>query len=250
MPRSVTASPDSPAPPGRDRDFSQVAQALAAPARSVFCNLLMDGTARPAGELARAAGVGASTASEHLSVLVAAGLLECTASGRRRYYRLAGPEVARALEALGGLTGAAPVRGYRPSRQAARLAAARFCYDHLAGRFGVALSEAWHAAGWLREGPEELTPEGAEGFAGLGVDVDAARAARRPTVRLCADWTERRPHLAGALGAAVGARFLAAGWVERHRTDRGLTVTPAGRALLADRWGIDVDEERGLRSAG
>ncbi|MDT0422576.1 MULTISPECIES: ArsR/SmtB family transcription factor [Streptomyces] len=249
---SVTASATAPAP-GRDRDFSVVAQALAAPARSVFCNLLMDGTARPAGELARAAGVGASTASEHLSVLVAAGLLECTASGRRRYYRLAGPEVARALEALGALTGPTPVRGYRPSRQAARLAAARFCYDHLAGRLGVALSEAWHASGWLREG---LTPAGAEGFAALGVDVEAARTARRPTVRSCADWTERRPHLAGALGAAVGARFLAAGWVERHRTDRGLTVTPAGRALLADRWGIDTAEPRtaegtvGFRSAG
>ncbi|NEA43097.1 transcriptional regulator, partial [Streptomyces sp. SID11385] len=78
----------------------------------------------------------------------------------------------------------------------------------------------------LREG---LTPAGAEGFTGLGVDVEAASAARRTTVLTCADWTERRPHLAGALGAAVGARFLAAGWVERHRTDRGLTVTPAGR---------------------
>ncbi|GGX59388.1 transcriptional regulator [Streptomyces minutiscleroticus] len=225
----------------RDRDFTTVGRALAAPARSVFLNLLMDGTERPAGELARAAGVSASTASEHLGVLVGAGLVRCTAHGRRRHYSLAGPQVAAALEMLGALAGAAPVSGYRRSRQAQRLAAARFCYDHLAGRLGVALADAWTRRGWFGEREAlPLTAVGAEGLRAVGVDVDAAVEARRATTRACLDWTERRPHLAGALGAAVGRRFLEAGWVVRHGSGRGLDVTRAGHAFVRREWGIDL----------
>ena len=225
----------------RDRDFTRVGKALSTPARSVFLNLLMDGTKRPAGELAQAAGVSASTASEHLGVLVEAGLVSCEAHGRRRYYSLAGPQVATALEALGALADAVPVSGYRPSRQAQYLAAARFCYDHLAGRLGIALADAWTRHGWLGD-REVLTlrDTGAEGLRAIGVDVDGAVKSRRTTTLPCLDWTERRPHLAGALGAAVGTRFLEAGWVVRHRSGRGLAVTQPGHALLRQAWGINL----------
>ncbi|GIG34939.1 ArsR/SmtB family transcription factor [Cellulomonas pakistanensis] len=226
---------------GRDRDFTAVGRALAVPARSTICNLLMDGSRRPAGELARLAGVSASTASDHLGVLVAAGLLRCHVHGRHRFYALAGPEVGSALEALGLIAPPAPVSGLRGTRRAEHLAAARFCYDHLAGALGTALTDAWLAAGWLAD-PDALalTPRGAAGLRGLGVAVDAAVAGRRATTRACLDWTERRPHLGGAVGAAVGTRFLDAGWVVRHRSGRGLTVTPAGETLLRESFGIDL----------
>ncbi|MCF4120555.1 winged helix-turn-helix domain-containing protein [Antribacter sp. KLBMP9083] len=225
----------------RDRDFSTIGRALATPARSAFLNLLMDGTSRPAGELAQAAGVSASTASEHLAILVEAGLVTCAAQGRRRLYRLADASVAEALEALGVLADPTPVTGYRRSRQAEHLAAARFCYDHLAGRLGTALARAWVEAGWLAgRDVLALTTAGEDGFRALRVDVDGALVARRPTTRACPDWTERRPHLAGALGAAVGRRFLEAGWVVRHRAGRGLAVTGPGLAELRERWGVSL----------
>ncbi|MEU4365310.1 winged helix-turn-helix domain-containing protein [Promicromonospora sp. NPDC023987] len=225
----------------RDRDFTAVGRALSTPARSTFLNLLMDGTARPAGELAQTAGVSASTASEHLSVLVDAGLVTCQHRGRHRYYSLAGGEVAAALESLGVLADAAPVSGFRRSRRAEYLAAARFCYDHLAGRLGTGLTDAWVRSGWLAGRDElALTDAGAVGLREVGVDVDGAVAARRATTRACLDWTERRPHLAGALGSAVGSRFLSAGWVTRHRSGRGLDVTAAGRELARTAWGLDL----------
>ncbi|MFI2364482.1 ArsR/SmtB family transcription factor [Promicromonospora sp. NPDC019610] len=225
----------------RDRDFTVVGRALSTPARSVFLNLLLDGTRRPAGELATAAGVSASTASGHLAVLVDAGLVTAHTRGRHRYYALAGPDVAAALESLGMLSDAAPVSGYRRSRRAEYLAAARFCYDHLAGRLGTGLTDAWVRSGWLAGRDElTLTDAGAVGLGQLGVDVDGAVAARRPTTRACLDWTERRPHLAGALGSAVGARFLDAGWVARHRSGLGLDVTESGRALIRETWAVDL----------
>jgi DNA-binding transcriptional ArsR family regulator len=227
----------------RDRDFTAVGRALAVPARSTICNLLMDGSRRPAGELARLAGVSASTASDHLGVLLAAGLLRCHVQGRHRFYAIAGPEVGTALEALGLVVGPAPVSGFRGSRRAEHLAAARFCYDHLAGTLGTALTDAWLADGWLDD-PDALvlTPRGAAGLRDLGVQVDAAVSGRRATTRACLDWTERRPHLGGAVGAAVGTRFLDAGWVIRHRSGRGLTVTPAGTTLLGESFGVDLGE--------
>ncbi|WP_106535584.1 ArsR/SmtB family transcription factor [Haloactinopolyspora alba] len=229
---------------GRDRDFTGAGKALAAPARSVFLNLLMDGTRRPAGELAQWAGVSASTASEHLAVLVDAGLVRCEVRGRFRYYALAGPQVATALEVLGVVAHPAPVTGYRRSRQMQRLAAARFCYDHIAGRLGTCLADAWTRRGWLDDGDSlALTDAGADGLRGVGVDVDRAIRARRPTTRACPDWTERRDHLAGALGAAVGSRFLEAGWVVRHRSGRGLDVTECGHDLVREQWGIDLADQ-------
>jgi DNA-binding transcriptional ArsR family regulator len=206
----------------------------------------MDGTRRPAGELAQGAGVSASTASEHLAVLVDAGLVTCEARGRYRYYSLADPQVAAALEALGALAEPTPVSGYRRSRQMQHLAAARFCYDHIAGRLGIALTDAWTRQGWLADRESlTLTDAGTDGLRELGVDVDGAVRARRATTRACLDWTERRAHLAGALGAAVGSRFLAAGWVVRHRSGRGLNVTESGHRLLREAWGVDLADQAG-----
>ncbi|GAA1181893.1 ArsR/SmtB family transcription factor [Nesterenkonia xinjiangensis] len=224
----------------RDRDFARIGAALAAPARSTMLNLLMDGSLRPAGDLARAAQVSPSTASEHLAVLVDAGMITCTARGRRRWYALAGPEVAEALEALGAISDPAEIRGYALSRQAERLAEARLCYDHLAGRLGVALTEEWRRRAWLVGDQLALTEAGHAGISTLGVDVDAVRSLRRTTTRACLDWTMRRHHLAGALGAAVASRFLEVGWVQKHRAGRGLTLTDSGRGLLAREWDLQL----------
>ncbi|WP_257002119.1 helix-turn-helix transcriptional regulator [Streptomyces sp. WZ.A104] len=228
----------------RDRDFTSVGKALSAPARSVFLNLLMDGARRPAGELAQGAGVSASTASEHLALLVDAGLVTREVRGRHRYYSLAGPQVAAALEALGVLSDSTPVSGYRRSREMQHLAAARFCYDHIAGRLGIALTDAWTRRGWFADRESlRLTDAGADGLRGVGVDVDGAIQARRTTTLACLDWTERRTHLAGSLGAAVGQRFLEAGWVVRHRSGRGLNVTGKGQALVRTAWGIELPDQ-------
>ena len=201
----------------------------------------MDGTVRPAGELARAAGVSASTASEHLALLVDAGLVTCAARGRGRYYRLSGQSVAHALETLGHLAPSAPTWGYSGVRAAERLASGRFCYDHLAGRLGVRLTDAWIGVGWLDDPDHlQLTAAGREGFAELGVDVIGIDALRRPTTRACLDWTERRPHLAGALGAAVASLCLESEWVVRRPGSRGVRVTEAGAAVFRRQWDVSL----------
>jgi hypothetical protein len=200
---------------------------------------LLDGRALTLGELARVAGVGPSTASEHVTALASGGLVRELRQGRHRYVELSGPDVAAALEALALIAPATPVRSLRQSREAQTLSAARTCYDHLAGRLGVAVHDALVGRGWLAVEPGyALTAAGEEGLAGLGVDLDAARARRRPEVRPCLDWTERRHHLAGSVGAALTATMLAHGWVERHRAGRGLRVTPAGEAMLVQRLGL------------
>jgi DNA-binding transcriptional ArsR family regulator len=218
------------------KDFTAIGRALAAPARSDILNLLMDGSTRPASELADAAGISASTASEHLAALLDAGLVDCSPAGRHRMYSLADGGVAAALEQLGHLCPEAPPLSYRRSREADSLAEARFCYDHLAGRLGVSLTAAMIAHGWLAEPDLDLTEAGRTGLARLGVELPVSK--RRPT-RPCVDWPERRPHLAGALGATIGTMFLAEGWVQRIPGGRGLVMTPAGRAALTE-WGVDA----------
>lgn len=221
------------------RDLSVIGHALAAPVRSRFLTLLMDGSARPASELASIAGVSASTASEHLGVLLDAGLIDCVPRGRHRFYSIADPEVATALELLGHLspTEPAPRPGSGPARD---LTLARLCYDHLAGRLGVRLTEAMIASSWLDDDASRLTPAGVDHLEGQGIDVSSLRARRRPLVRACPDWTERRPHLAGSAGAAVAALFLDRRWAVRRPTGRGLDVTRAGVAALHSVWHVDT----------
>jgi DNA-binding transcriptional ArsR family regulator len=220
-------------------DFAAVAGLLGHPARSAMVDALMSGEALTAGEMARAAGVGASTASEHLGRLVDGGLVAVVAQGRHRYHRIGGPEVAGALEALAAICPPTPVRSLRAAARRDALGYARTCYDHLAGTVGVAIADGLHAHGWIVTADDgvDLTPDGEAGLAAVGVDVAAARTGRRTFARPCLDWTERRPHLAGALGAAIAARAFEAGWV--RRTDgRGVALTDTGRDVLAVRLGV------------
>ena len=199
-------------------DVAAVAALFGDRARAAMLAALADGRSLPAGELARAARVTPATAAEHLRRLVDGGLVIVHAQGRHRYHELAGPHVAAVLEALAQVARPEPVRSLRAHREAVALAEARTCYDHLAGRLGVELRDRLLDAGALRtrDGHDhELTPLGERLVAQVGVDVDAARGARRVFARSCLDWTQRRPHLAGALPAAVASRLIALGWLSR-----------------------------------
>jgi DNA-binding transcriptional ArsR family regulator len=202
--------------PQADRDLTSVAVLLGDRARVAMLTALADGRALPAGELARRAGVHPATATAHLRRLVDGGLIRVRAQGRHRYHELASPQVAAALEALAQIAPAAPVRSLRQHTTAVALAEARTCYDHLAGRRGVELRDRLLAAGVLRVAGDRdhlLTRHGEQLVAGRGIDLAGLRSGRRLFARSCLDWTERRPHLAGALPAALTARFLADGWL-------------------------------------
>ncbi|MFI0408280.1 ArsR/SmtB family transcription factor [Actinomadura sp. 3N508] len=221
-------------------DFAPVAALLADRARAAMLTALLDGRPLAAGELARVAGVGAPTASAHLARLLDGGLVTVVKQGRHRYYRLRGGEVAQLIEALSRISPPMEVRSLRQSRDARRLHEARTCYDHLAGEAGVALFAALVDGGLIEAAGDdafEVTEKGAERFGALGLDVAALRKARRRFAWQCLDWTERRPHLNGALGAALTARMIELGWFERGTTRRALTVTEKGLAGLADSFG-------------
>ncbi|MBW8487192.1 helix-turn-helix domain-containing protein [Actinomadura parmotrematis] len=227
-------------------DFAPVAALLADRARAAMLTVLLDGRPLAAGELARAAGVTAQTASSHLSRLLDAGMVTVVAQGRHRYYRLAGPEVAQAVEALSRISGPVPVKGLRQSREARRLHSARTCYDHLAGVAGVTLFASLLDGGLIEPDGEDsyaVTAKGEERFAGFGLDLPALRAAKRRFAWHCLDWTQRRPHLNGALGAAVTDRLIELGWFERTGTRRALAVTATGRDGLAAAFGCLLPEE-------
>ncbi|MEN3357392.1 MAG: hypothetical protein V7637_1374 [Mycobacteriales bacterium] len=233
-----------PVPAAGDADVAAAARLIGEPARATMLEALMAGKALAAGELARLAGVSPATASEHLARLRDGGLVTTVATGRHRYYRLASPEVAQVLEALALVSPPRPVKSLRQSRAILAMSGARTCYDHLAGRVGVGIHDALTARGALRVGPDgyELTAAGELYLVGLGVDVTAARARRRSFARPCLDVTERRPHLAGALGAAICGRLLDGGWlVHRAAGQRGLRVTDTGRDRLAAEFGVAVE---------
>jgi DNA-binding transcriptional ArsR family regulator len=217
-----------------DTDLAAVGALIGDPSRARMLDGLMGGRALTASELAEAAGVSRSTASEHLARLHDGGLVAVVAQGRHRYYRIAGPEVGEALEALSHVAPPRPVTSLRQSGHARALGFARTCYDHLAGRCGVELHDALRGHGWLTEA-YDVTPAGADAFTTWGVDVAAARAGRRTFARPCLDWTERRPHLAGSLGASVTTALVDRGWFVRRATDsRALRITDAGRAGLTE----------------
>jgi DNA-binding transcriptional ArsR family regulator len=226
-----------------DADISGIAALLADPARVAMLDALFDGRALSAGELARRAGVAAPTASAHLRRLLAGGLVAVQAQGRHRYYRLAGPAVAEAMEALSLIAPPRPVRSLRQSQRAEALRFARTCYDHLAGAVGVAVADALVDAGALRpvgDRDYDLTARGRQLLGGLGVEVAGLGRQRRAFARRCLDWTEQRPHLSGALGAALLVRLLDLGWLVPGRVPRGLVVTDAGRHGLLRVFGRDA----------
>ncbi|HTX64805.1 MAG TPA: winged helix-turn-helix domain-containing protein [Opitutaceae bacterium] len=225
-----------------DAAVASIAAAIGEPARARMLLSLMDGHARTSTELSVVAGVSAPTASAHLQRLRAESLVLVVAQGKHRYYRLAGAEVARALEGLGVLAGGWR-RPFAPTAPA-RLRHARTCYDHLAGAVGVRLLDRWLEGGWVRAAPDaadrdyELTPAGTQAFADLGIDATAARSRRRRFAYGCLDWSERRPHLGGALAAAFLQEALRRKWFVSDLDSRILAVTAKGRAELAARFGL------------
>lgn len=215
--------------------LARIARLMGDPARALMLSALMDGRSRTAGELAREAAITPSTASTHLGKLVDGGLLAIDRQGRHRYHRLAGPAVAQALETILALS--APQRAvHRLGPDDARLRRARVCYDHLAGEIAVELAARWLQRGWIVDEGQAwtLSPAGLEGLRSLGVDAPDGRL-RRPAVRSCLDWSERRPHLAGQLGASVLRAMRAADLVRQPRDSRVLRVTALGERELA-RW--------------
>lgn len=221
--------------------LAETAALFADRTRAAFCEALLDGRAWTSGELARHAGVTASTASEQISRLVAGGLLAEERQGRHRYVRLAGPEAAALTEALAGYAPGTPrPRTLRASVRQDAEARARTCYDHLAGRLGVALADAMAARGLVDTGSGTAVTPAGRGWLADTLDFRQPAGARRPLVRTCLDWTERRSHLAGALGAALCAASLDRGWVRRVGSGRAVKVTPEGSTAYAELLGVEV----------
>ncbi|AZQ74362.1 transcriptional regulator [Streptomyces luteoverticillatus] len=230
--RNHDAHPEGP-------DLAALAGLLADGTRASFCLALLDGRAWTATELARHAGVAASTATEHLNLLVGGGLLAQERQGRHRYVRLADPETAQLIETLASMAPRRvnPPRSLPAVNRSRALARARTCYDHLAGALGVAITEAMTDRGLLDwEQGLTLTGNGIAWLAGLGIALPPAT--RRPPVRACLDWTERRPHLAGAVGAALCRHAFDSGWITRIGTGRAVALTEIGRRTLQDHLGL------------
>lgn len=214
------------------------------PGRVNMLAALLDGRALTAKELADRAGVSPQTASGHLAKLLAGHLITVEKQGRHRYHRLASVEVARMIESMMQMAAlGAAADGGRPLRFGPRDIAmrnARTCYDHFAGRLGVALADHMSERGLVRLEADggAVTPEGQAALVGFGVDMDAARRAKRIFCKPCLDWSERRPHLAGAVGAAIMLRAFELNWVRRLDATRAVSVTPAGQQGFRQMFGV------------
>ncbi|MFG2798926.1 ArsR/SmtB family transcription factor [Streptomyces pseudovenezuelae] len=223
--------------------LARLAALFADETRAACLLALLDGRAWTAGELARHAGVAASTLSEHLGKLVAGGLLTEERQGRHRYVRLADARVAHLVEDLAAQVSPDPdavprPRSLRESSAGSAMARGRTCYDHFAGRLGIALTDALTSRRLLRQDTGfALTDAGLAWFQDVGIPLD--RKGRRPLARGCLDWTERRPHLAGVAGAALCRHALAEGWCVRIGSERAVKVTGTGERALAELLGID-----------
>lgn len=212
--------------------ISSVGALMGDPARANMLAALMSGEALTAGELAQEAGITAATASGHLARLLDGGLLSVEKQGRHRYFRLAGPDVGAAIEALMELADHAGSRRVRPGPRDPEMRRARVCYDHLAGERGVALFQRLTQGKLiaLEDGAVSMTPLGETRFADFGIDVGTLKAAKRPVCRTCLDWSERRLHLAGSLGAGLLDRLFALRWAHRVKGTRVVRFTPKGEA--------------------
>ena len=221
---------------GDEPDIAKLAALVAEPARARMLEALMSGQALTATELAIEASIAPSTASGHLARLERGSVIAMLRQGRHRYYRLADRELAGAIEGLMALARRRTAVRHGPADPALRHA--RVCYDHLAGEVAVELADGLLRRGLLAAtGGWTVTAAGERFFAVLGIHLDALRLARRPLVRECLDWSERRSHLAGALGAALLERVFARGWAVRERGSRIVTFTAAGERWLAEQSG-------------
>jgi DNA-binding transcriptional ArsR family regulator len=222
-------------------DLAAAASLLAEPARAELVLAVLADGSLTASELAARAGIARSTASGHLGRLVAGGLLVVSGRGRNRYYELAGTDVAEAVEALARIAPQRPARSLREATRNELLREARTCYDHLAGRVGVAFAAALERRGVIErvDGDFALGGRAAEELGRLGIDLEPLAEQRRPLVRGCLDWSERELHVAGSLGAALTARLFELGCLARRDTTRSVAVTGRGRELFAE-LGLDA----------
>ncbi len=257
----ATTHPSTETPPEREADVARAALAFGDASRVRVLLALGDGRRLPASVLAAEAGVSASTVSGHLARLLEAGLVTVHTHGRHRYYRLSGPDVSDVLEALSRVAPPKPVRSLRDGTRARALRRCRTCYDHLAGRLGVALMDALLERGYLTGGDGryhpgeaaldrpsapgrdvryEITGTGRDALTAFGVDPDGLPRTR-PAVRYCVDWSEQRHHLSGGLGAALTERMFRLGWLHRGEARRVVRVSDAGRDGLGEVFGVPRD---------
>lgn len=222
---------------------ARMAAAIGEPARARMLYSLLDGHARTSTELAIVAEVSPSTASVHLARLAAQRLVQVLSQGRHRYYSLAGPSIARAMEAL--TFAAAGARSDFVPSTPSHLRSARTCYDHMAGRTAVELRERLEQMQWLAPSPSdatsyEVTRSGSEALGEIGIDVESVRGLRRRFAYACVDWSERCPHIGGALGHAILSAALSRRWFVQDLDSRALTLTPLGRRQLKQRFGLQL----------
>jgi DNA-binding transcriptional ArsR family regulator len=231
--------------------IAETAALVGDPARATMLSALLDGRPLTASELAFAAQITPQTASTHLAKLTEAGVLSVVRNGRNRSFRLASPTVVEMIEGIVAVALQKRPR-YRPlSEQTRALSAARICYDHLAGRLSIDLTDAFVAREYIALDGDvaEITAAGTRFFTEFGSELPTRRSTGRHFCRLCLDWTERRPHIAGALGAAITKRFFDLGWMERMKRSHAVIVTPLGRRGFRKTFGIDASEagDRGKR---
>jgi DNA-binding transcriptional ArsR family regulator len=222
--------------------FAALGAIIGAPARANMLSALFDGRALTATELARVAGITSQTASSHLYKLLDAKLLIVEKHGRFRYYKLANPQVAEALEPLTLLTPHKPTPARTTNKEIAGIRNARFCYDHVAGTLGVALTSAMLKHGYLAENERDyrVTTRGEAFLERLGIDLPEIKDQRRVFARKCLDWSERKPHVSGALGAAIASALIAKGWLKRAKTGREVKVTDTGHKAISRYFGVSV----------
>ncbi|MEO1115939.1 MAG: winged helix-turn-helix domain-containing protein [Pseudomonadota bacterium] len=217
-------------------DIARIGALIGDPARANILGALLSGKALTATELATEAGITGQTASSHLKKLVEGGLLAQAKQGRHRYYKLAGAEVASVLEAVMGLAARKGHLRVRTGPRDPAMRAARVCYDHLAGDMAVRIFDSMQSRGFLRATRDKsglgLTEQGEAFVCDLGIDVEGLKSSRRPLCRACLDWSERRSHLAGSLGAAFLAKFQNEGWMRRERDSRVIQISPSGHESL------------------
>ena len=225
-----------------DVRMAEVAALVGDPARANILAALMGGQALTAGELVQAAGVSPQTTSGHLGKLTDGRLIACIKQGRHRYYRIATPRVAEMLEGIMAVIADSPPRHRPASKLDDAMRNARTCYDHFAGKLGVGITDALCVRGHLVLTDEggEITDNGVTFLQEFGVDLTAARSRRRIFCRPCLDWTERRPHLGGTVGAVLAQRCFDLRWLQRMRDSRALIITPAGRRGLSDTFGLSL----------